>query len=321
MTAIGITDVVSINSLPNITGSVNVTNTLFNVTGSVRLTEPIDITIGPVTGSVGITNFPLIQQITGSVGIDGISFPEQITVTGSVGITNAISVNSLPNITGSVNVTNTLFNVTGSVRLTEPITGSVGITNAISVNSLPNITGSVNVTNTLFNVTGSVRLTEPITGSVRLTEPITGSVNVTNTLFNVTGSVNVTNTLFNVTGSVGITNTIGITTTGSLGLQVANNPASPLFTILSSSIGTLANVASSASSVTLLSANTARRGATIFNDSTQLLYVKFGTTASTTSFTIRMATLSYYEVPFGYTGRIDGIWSVANGNARVTEVT
>jgi hypothetical protein len=30
---------------------------------------------------------------------------------------------------------------------------------------------------------------------------------------------------------------------------------------------------------------------------------------------------AYYEVPFGYTGRIDGIWASANGNARVTEMT
>lgn len=88
---------------------------------------------------------------------------------------------------------------------------------------------------------------------------------------------------------------------------------------------TLANVAGSAASVTLLAANTARISATIFNDSTSILYVKFGTTASTSSFTVRLVPNAYYEVPVGrdgkiYNGRIDGIWASATGNARVTEV-
>lgn len=89
---------------------------------------------------------------------------------------------------------------------------------------------------------------------------------------------------------------------------------------------TLSNVAGSATSVTLLAANTARIGATITNDSSALLYIKFGTTASTTSYTVVLAgaasaPFSYYEVPAGYTGRIDGIWASAAGNARVTELT
>jgi hypothetical protein len=83
----------------------------------------------------------------------------------------------------------------------------------------------------------------------------------------------------------------------------------------------LTNVASSASNVNLLAANTAREGATIFNDSTAVLYVKLGTTASATSFTVKMSAGGYYEVPFGYAGNIDGIWSAANGYARVTELT
>lgn len=87
---------------------------------------------------------------------------------------------------------------------------------------------------------------------------------------------------------------------------------------------TLSNVAGSASSVTLLAANTSRIGAQVTNDSSALLYIKFGTTASTTSYTVVLAgaasaPFSYYEVPAGYTGRIDGIWASATGNARVTE--
>jgi hypothetical protein len=97
------------------------------------------------------------------------------------------------------------------------------------------------------------------------------------------------------------------------------NATSLPVTIASSSTPVLTNVTGSSSSVTLLAANAARVGATIFNDSSANLYIKPGTTASTTSFTVLMLPNSYYEVPFGYIGRIDGIWASATGNARVTE--
>lgn len=88
-----------------------------------------------------------------------------------------------------------------------------------------------------------------------------------------------------------------------------------------SSTGGGTSVASANTSSTLLAANSARLGATIFNDSTQVLYLKLGSTASSTSHTLQMAAASYYEVPFGYTGIIDGIWAAANGFARITELT
>ena len=82
------------------------------------------------------------------------------------------------------------------------------------------------------------------------------------------------------------------------------------------------SVNDTASSTTLLASNANRLGATIHNDSTVALYLKLGATASLTSFTVKMAADSYYEVPFGYTGIIDGIWaSNASGAARITELT
>ncbi len=84
---------------------------------------------------------------------------------------------------------------------------------------------------------------------------------------------------------------------------------------------TLSNVASSASNVTLLASNAARKGAAIYNDSTQILYVKFGATASATSFVVAMAAASYYEFPQPvFTGIVDGLWAAAQGSARVTEI-
>jgi hypothetical protein len=83
---------------------------------------------------------------------------------------------------------------------------------------------------------------------------------------------------------------------------------------------TLTNVAGSATSVTLKASNAARRVLVIYNDSSADLYVKWGATASLTSFTHKIASQGMYELPQPiYTGIVDGIWSSATGNARVTE--
>lgn len=87
------------------------------------------------------------------------------------------------------------------------------------------------------------------------------------------------------------------------------------------STGTRSSVANSATSVTLLAANAARKGATVFNDSTATLKISLGAAASATSFTCEIAARGYYETPYGYTGIIDGIASAASGDARITEVS
>lgn len=91
-----------------------------------------------------------------------------------------------------------------------------------------------------------------------------------------------------------------------------------------STTSTLTNVAGSATTVSILASNANRKGAMIFNDSTATLYLKFGTTASTTSYTVQIASNGYYEFPANpglYTGACDGIWSAANGSARITELS
>jgi len=85
----------------------------------------------------------------------------------------------------------------------------------------------------------------------------------------------------------------------------------------------LTDVAASASSVTILSANAARNYAMIHNDSVSAtLKLKYGATASATSFTgqpIRPGQSAFIDD--GYTGRIDGIWDAAVGTARITELS
>lgn len=82
---------------------------------------------------------------------------------------------------------------------------------------------------------------------------------------------------------------------------------------------TCSSVASSASSVTLFAATSSAKGRTVYNDSTQVLYLKYGTTATSSDYTVQLAASAYYEFPQPvYGGQVDGIWASANGNARVT---
>lgn len=85
----------------------------------------------------------------------------------------------------------------------------------------------------------------------------------------------------------------------------------------------LTSVDASASSVTVLAANPNRLGAVITNASTATLYLKFGSSASATSWTFKLSpdAVLIINSTLLYTGVLDGAWSAANGKAYVTELT
>lgn len=102
------------------------------------------------------------------------------------------------------------------------------------------------------------------------------------------------------------------------------DPTMPLYSTpqpITSTIATPSTVAASTASVELLPENSARKGAQFWNTSPSTLFVRLGGVASATSYSFQMGTGDYFEVPFGYTGAIDGIWLSANGNVLVTELT
>lgn len=81
------------------------------------------------------------------------------------------------------------------------------------------------------------------------------------------------------------------------------------------------SVASSATSVQLLGYNANREMIVVYNDSTANLFIGLGDVAASTSdFTVKIAAAGTWECPVGFTGAIQGIWDVANGNARITEM-
>lgn len=106
--------------------------------------------------------------------------------------------------------------------------------------------------------------------------------------------------------------------TGTEALMSASNPL-PVRPVCGT--GTGSSVTASTTVGTLLASNASRIGATIFNDSTARLYLGLFASASITAHTVQISAGGYYEVPFGYTGIITGLWASANGSARVTELT
>src|SRR5436190_2054376 len=88
--------------------------------------------------------------------------------------------------------------------------------------------------------------------------------------------------------------------------------------------GAETNVASSATDVTILAANTNRLGFSVFNDSTAILYILLANAVSSaTLHTAQVGPGALYAPPAGvlYTGVVKGLWASAAGSARVTEWT
>lgn len=83
---------------------------------------------------------------------------------------------------------------------------------------------------------------------------------------------------------------------------------------------TVASVACSTTVATLLAASGSRKGGTIYNNAATDLYVKFGSTASSTDFTLKMGPGDYFELPAvsTYGGIVTGTLASGTGNALVT---
>ena len=122
-----------------------------------------------------------------------------------------------------------------------------------------------------------------------------------------------------------VSGTVAATQSGTWTVQPGNTQNTTPWLVKEgrSSTCTTSAVADTAVSTTLLSSNASRLGASVTNDSSAALYIKCGTTASTTDYDVRLVQYAYWECPFGYTGRIDGIWASDpnDGAARIGEYT
>jgi hypothetical protein len=165
--------------------------------------------------------------------------------------------------------------------------------------------------------------TVPVTGTFwQATQPVSGTVTAnagTNlntsalaleTGGNLAAAATSLATLDNiVSGSEAQVDIVAALPAGTNAIGKLTQPATP----------TLANITMTGSSVTLQASNTARRNLMVFNDSGVTVYVKLGSSASSTSFTVKLVDQAYYELPDPvYTGIVTALG--ASGDVRVTEV-
>lgn len=82
-------------------------------------------------------------------------------------------------------------------------------------------------------------------------------------------------------------------------------------------------VAASVTAVELMPMNPDRVHGQIFNDSTSVLYVRWGAGATSTVYTTKVAPQGFYELPRvnAYVGPVSGVWATANGSAKITEAS
>lgn len=85
---------------------------------------------------------------------------------------------------------------------------------------------------------------------------------------------------------------------------------------------TVSSSSASTTSAELLASNADREGGMVYNDSNRPLYIKLGGAASTSSFSVKVGAMGYFEIPAGFTGSLHGVWddAAASGAARCTEL-
>lgn len=171
----------------------------------------------------------------------------------------------------------------------------------------------LNSSNLFVTVMNSMQLVGPqsttILNSSELAVTLLNSsnlwANVSATLLN---SSNLETSISNSAGWV-----VSIANTGGWTMVVEQNTASGAATT---------SVASTIGCIVLSAANPLRQDLSIYNHSSKPMYIKLGSGATATDFTLLMVSSSYFELQNPvYPGIITGVWTSANGVALITETT
>lgn len=257
----------------------------------------------------------------------------------NVSVANPLPVTAAVTITGVA----TSANQTNATQKTQIVDGSGNVISSTSNALNTNITNSsIAVTGTFFQATQPVSLTSTtITGTVAVTESGTWNVGL-NAGSNAIGSI--TNTSFAATQATASSLNATVVGTGTFATQVTSLPALTAGTnvighVIADTGSTTAvtgtvttketrsttpsqtSVSVANTNTSILASNSNRLGFTAYNEGTAICYLKLGSTASTTSYTIQIVSGGYYECPFNYTGAVDGITSSSTAQLRVTELT
>jgi hypothetical protein len=113
----------------------------------------------------------------------------------------------------------------------------------------------------------------------------------------------------------------GVNGTGVQRVTVATDQAAITCAEEKVASASITQVAVSTTNAVLKASNTARKYLTVFNDAATVLCVKYGATASATSFTVKIPAGAIWEMSeVIYTGTVDAILVSGTGNAYVTEL-
>lgn len=284
----------------------NIINASVPVTGNFyQATQPVSIASLPALptgtntiGSIANTQFAVTQSGSWTIGIN--NFPVVQAVTGTVIANTGLDISALSTATNQTTTNNLIGEVTEATPSTD--TASSGLNGRLQriaqrltslIGLFPSSLGSKTAANSFAVTLASDGVASGISTQI-------GEVQTTPT----------TNTVLDRL------KTIAVLLSGT----IRNNP-------INAGTPTLTNVASSATSVTLIAANANRKTLIIVNDSTATLYLKFdASTASSTSYSHVLPPITN-GIPYvlslngsDYSGEIRGIWSSANGFARITEI-
>lgn len=146
-----------------------------------------------------------------------------------------------------------------------------------------------------------------------VTDSITGNatyVTATNNKLDVNATASLAGSALPISSA---TTAVGVAIVDGSGNQISS------FSNEKASTSTIARVATSTTSATVLASNSARKKAVVVNDAAANLYVKYGVTASSSSFSYLLQPGDTLEENV-YTGRIDAILASGTGNAEVNEL-
>jgi hypothetical protein len=113
----------------------------------------------------------------------------------------------------------------------------------------------------------------------------------------------------------------GAVSAGTQRVVIANDQTAVICAEEKVASASITQVAVSTTSAVLKASNSARKYLTVFNDAATVLCVKYGATASATSFTVKIPAGAIWEMSeVIYTGTVDAILVSGTGNAYVTEL-
>jgi len=240
---------------------------------------------------------------------------------------------SLAKLTRSVITGETSAGGSGFVNVKVTPSGSL----TIALGDIDGVSGQETMANSLPVVIASDQSAVPISddgGSITVDGTVAATQSGTWNINNISGTVSLPtgaateSTLSTLNGKVTACNTGAVTISSALpagtnnigDVDVASLPAVVDATYSSSSV---TSVSAAATSTSILATNANRRMAIMVNDADKNVYVKLGTTASTSSFSYKLTPGQTLELPTPvYTGAIDAIWdSSPTGSMRITEIS